>query len=185
MKQIILIRHGEVDIEYSRKIDSLELQEWVKRYDNSTVKPTSLPSEQTKIDAQDADIVLTSILRRAIDSAKVLGVEVAEENPIFNEAAIPEVNIPFFTLRPRNWLFILRLLLVAGLGKKERSLKASQMRAQKASAYLIEHTKHYNCVALVGHGGMNWLIRKALLNQGWVLKKSPSNRHWGVTLLEL
>ena len=185
MKQIILIRHAKVDIDNSQKMGSLELSHWVDTYDIAPIDTNSLPSEQTKVLVQSADVVLTSTLRRAIDSAGVLDAEVHEKNSFFNEAGIPEVKFPFIKLKPKSWLVILRVLLLLGLGKKDTSLKASKAQAEMAAKRLLALSLEHDNVALIGHGGMNWLIRKVLMKEGWVLEGKPSNANWGVTVLQI
>ncbi|HHD78923.1 MAG TPA: phosphoglycerate mutase family protein [Epsilonproteobacteria bacterium] len=184
MKEIILIRHAKVDIDNSQKIDALKLQAWVDAYDHAPIDAKSLPSDETKRLVQRADVVLTSTLRRAIDSAKVLGVDAREENSSFNEAAIPKVHIPFIKLKPKHWLMILRMLLLLGLGKKDTSLKASKRQAEKAAQILQAYAKEHDVIVLVGHGGMHWLIRIVLMKEGWVLHGKASNRNWGATVLK-
>lgn len=71
-----------------------------------------MPSTETMALAQSADVVVMSTFRRAMDSAKVLGVEIDEKNKLFNEASIPEIHIPYVKLNPKNWLVILRLMLL-------------------------------------------------------------------------
>ena len=102
MKQITLIRHAKVDIENSQKIDSHALQQCVKRYDTAHIHTKSLPNSNTIALVKCADVVLTSTLRRTIDSASVLGVNVYESNTLFNEAGIPEINVPFLKLKPKT-----------------------------------------------------------------------------------
>ena len=182
MKQIILIRHAKVDIDNTKKIDSQALQTWVNAYDTAPIESESLPTEKTIFLAQNADIVVTSTLRRAIDSAKVLGVEAHAKNPLFNEAAIPEIVIPYLKLKPKSWLVILRLMLLFGLGKKETSLKASKLQATQAAKELESLTHKYDKVALVGHGGMNWLIGKVLTQSGWVQEGKSGHDNWATTL---
>ena len=185
MKQIILIRHAKVDIDNSKKIDSRSLKKWVYAYDTAPIHTDSQPANETLELVQNVDVVLTSTLRRTIDSAQVLGLEVHEQNSLFNEAGIPEVNVPFVKLKPKNWLVILRVLLLLGLGKKDTSLKVSKSQAIKASQKLVVYSKEHDSVVLVGHGGMNWLIRKVLMQEGWVLDGKPSNTNWGVTVLQI
>ncbi len=184
MKQIILIRHAKVDIDNSKKIDSVSLKNWVETYDTANIHADSLPSEETIAMSKNADVVLTSLLKRAIDSAQVLDVAVYENNAIFNEALIPEVKIPFFKLKPKTWLVILRVLLLFGVGKKDASLQASKQQAKDASKRLLELTNEHDSVVLVGHGGMNWLIRKEFLKEGWSLEPNTSNKNWGMTVLK-
>ena len=182
MKQIILIRHAKVDIDNSQKIGSLALQNWVNDYDTAPIHTESLPSTETVRLVQSADVVVTSTLGRAIDSAKVLGVEVVEENSLFNEAAIPKVNIPFFKCKPKSWLVVLRLLLLLGLGKKDTSLKASKLQAKEAANKLLALSTVNTKVVLVGHGGMNWLIGRKLMQQGWMKEGKSSSKNWGLTI---
>lgn len=184
MTQITLIRHAKVDIDNSRKINAHSLQKWVEAYDVAPIHTESLPAQETVALAQSADVVITSTLSRTIDSAKVLGVDVYEENKIFNEAAIPEVNIPFLKLKPKIWLVILRVLLLFGLGKKDVSLKVSKMQANEAAQRLVTLSRKYDHVVLVGHGGMNWLIGKVLLKEGWILEGKWSHENWGVSVFK-
>ncbi|MBA1419943.1 MAG: hypothetical protein FAF03_03535 [Epsilonproteobacteria bacterium] len=182
MKQIILIRHAKVDIDNAKKIDSLSLQKWVDEYDTASIVHENMPSTETIAFAQKVDVVVSSTLRRAIDSAKILGVEVDEQNKLFNEAIIPKVNIPYVKLKPKSWLVILRLMLLLGLGKKETSLKASKAQAKKAAIRLEELSQGYDDVLLVGHAGMNWMIGKELGKEGWVLDTKTGHGNWGMSL---
>jgi len=185
VKQITLIRHAKVDIDNSKKINSLLLQQWIKEYDFAPIETRSLPPQETIYLAKNADIVLVSSLRRSLDSAKVLGVDVTEQNGIFNEAAIPEVKFPLLKLKPKTWLVILRILLLFGLGKKDTSLKASTLRAKEASQKLISLSTTHDHIALVGHGGMNWLISKELKKEGWKPEGKESHENWSATILTM
>lgn len=182
MKQIILIRHAKVIVNEKQKIHAKELIQWVKEYDQAPIDDTK-PSHLLYKIVQDTDIVLTSDLKRSIESAKLLGVIPHETNALFNEAGIPDAYLFPFKLRPKTWLFILRSLLLFGFGNKDHSLQASKIQAQKAADYLIEYSQIHNHVTLIGHGGMNWLIHKALIQAGWILTQKPSHQNWGITLL--
>ena len=183
MKQIILIRHAKVNIDNSQTIAAAALKNWVERYDVADIHFDSKPTQKTRDIVGSAGILVTSVLKRTIDSAKVLGVDSYEKNAIFNEAKIPNVNIPFLKFKPKTWLIVLRVLLLFGLGKKDVSLKASKLQAEEAAKRLLELSNEFESVVLVGHGGMNWLIRKVLMKEGWQLEEKPSNKNWGMTIL--
>ena len=183
MKQIILIRHAKVNIDNSQTISSAALKNWVERYDVADIHFDSKPTQKTRVIVEGAGVIATSVLKRTIDSAKVLGVDIYEKNAIFNEAKIPNVTIPFFKFKPKTWLIILRVLLLLGLGKKDASLKASKLQAEEAAGRLLELSNEFESVVLVGHGGMNWFIRKVLTKERWHLKEKPSNKNWGMTIL--
>jgi len=184
MKQITLIRHAKVDMDNTQKMDAASLKNWVKAYDMANIHTDSFPTQETITVAKSADIILTSSLRRTVESAKVLGVDIYESIAVFNEAKIPDVNIPFVKFKPKTWLVILRVLLLFGLGKKDASLCVSKQQAKDASKRLLELSSKHDSVVLVGHGGMNWLLRKELMKEGWCLEPKPSNKNWGVTTLK-
>jgi len=66
--------------------------------------------------------------------------------------------------------------------QKNNSLKASKAQAKQAAQRLIAMSKEYKHVVLIGHGGMNWLMAKALLKEGWVLEGKGSYENWGVSV---
>ena len=183
MKQIILIRHAKVDNDNSKKILSKDLQKWVKSYNDAPICKDSNPPEEIVNLTKNADIVLTSSLKRTKASADKLSLEVDEKNSLFDEAYIPEVNVPFLKLTPMWWLFIIRVLSFLNLGKIGLSLEKSKLQAQKATKILTTLSTKNDKIILFGHGGMNWLIRKKLLKDGWKLKEKPSNKNWGTAIL--
>ncbi len=185
MKQIILIRHAKVDIDNIQKISSLSMKNWVKAYDMADICSESKPTQKTIDVVKNTDVIVTSSLKRAIDSLNSLGADIYESSAIFNEASIPDVHIPFLKFKPKTWLVILRVFLLFGVGKKDASLKASKLQAKEAVKRLLELADAHENVVLVGHGGMNWLIRKVLMKEGWILEPDASSSNWGLTVFKL
>ncbi len=183
MRQITLIRHAKVDIDDTQKIDIDSLQKWVELYDQADILDKSRPDNEVINIANQADIILTSNLKRAIDSAKRLSVDIYDKNSLFNESKIPKINIPLLKLTPKKWLVVLRVLSFLDIGTTNATLKESKTQAQKAARKLTNLSNGYNNILLIGHGGMNWFIRKALLKDGWDLMSKPSNKNWGTTKL--
>lgn len=183
MKQIILIRHAKVDSESKERIYAASLKNWIEQYDNAEICADSLPTQKTIDVVEQADIVVTSKLQRTIDTAKVLDTDIYESNVLFNEAEIPEIEIPFLKCKPNSWLVIARVLSLLGFGKSASSHKTSKLQAKEGSQRLIEFSKKHTTVVLIGHGGMNWLLRKSLVKKGWTLQAGPSSKNWGMTVL--
>jgi broad specificity phosphatase PhoE len=181
-KTIILMRHGKVDIDTRARIDALSMKEWVKRYDSSPLNIESRPSQRSIESVCSSEYIFSSQLRRTHDSAKILGVFIDEEDALFNEADIPTVEIPFLKIRPKTWLIILRLLLILRMGKTNSSFQMSKKRAYLAALKLIEKSKEYEKIALIGHGGLNWLIGQVLTENGWRLLSPTSNKNWGLRI---
>ncbi len=176
--QIILVRHAKVSIDSSIKLKASQMRGWVERYDSSPIE-TSPPAPEVIAKINNADLVLSSSLTRTKDSLAAIGVFPKEANSLFDEAEIPRATGSLFRFRPKTWLVILRLMMLAGIGKKSQSLKASKGRAKEAAKYLVALSKKYDSIALMGHGGMNWLIGRELQKLGWKLEEQyGGNSNW-------
>jgi broad specificity phosphatase PhoE len=75
-------------------------------------------------------------------------------------------------------------MLLFGVGKKDASLKASKAQAKEAVQRLITLSKEHDHVVLVGHGGMNWLMSRVLIKEGWKLEGKGSHANWGTIVLK-
>ena len=182
-KEIVLIRHAKVKIDSKGRSSLLELQHWVKEYNTAELDESSQPNKEVHDVVNSADFLLTSILRRTIDSASKFDKKIDEKNELFNESSLPNVHIPWFKFKARTWRIILRLLFFVGRGKDDASFKVSKARAKKATDYLCEFSVEHNKVVLVGHGGMNFFMSRILRKQGWKLEGKASSKNWGLTKL--
>ena len=185
MKEIYLIRHGKVDIDNSKRIYVHEIKQWVDAYDTAPLDPNSIPTHNLHTLITHVDLVISSQKRRSIDSIKLLGRVTYESHSSFDEAKIPDSSIPFVKLKPKSWLSLLRILQMMGLGRTNSTLIASKKEAEKAVDFLITCLARHNTIAVVGHGGMNWLISKRLQKLGWNIEGKPMHHNWGVTKLRI
>lgn len=70
--EISLIRHGKSQCTENNRITCKEFESWVREYDyNGVFEENSYPSE-TLNKITKANIIITSDLKRAVDSAKLL-----------------------------------------------------------------------------------------------------------------
>ena len=176
---ITLIRHAKVLAQEDTKLHASEVPEWVEHYNTAPVEET-LPKDTVIQQIKRANIVVASSLSRTHDSLALLGVEPSMRDSVFDEAEVPLGKIPYIKLYPRQWLVVLRLMMLVGMGKGSSSLKASKSRAVKAENDLIALAQTKQSVALMGHGGMNWLIAKALEKEGWsCVEDGHSSKNWG------
>jgi broad specificity phosphatase PhoE len=127
--------------------------------------------------------VVSSTLRRTIDSLELLEVEIDEKSRLFNEAAIPMLNGRFVKLKPVHWLVLFRLLSLMGIGRWASTLRKSRAEAQKAAERLSELSAEHDYIVLMGHGVTNWLIRKAMLKKGWRRESREAHGNWGCTVI--
>ena len=185
MKKITLVRHARVKMDNKTKIDAIALPQWIYDYDHASLDEESLAPKETINAVKNADFVLTSQLRRTIDTAHLLDLEIDEQNELFNEASVPAITIPFLKFKAKTWLIIIRIFLFIELSRKRSRIKEAREEAKKASEHLFLLASKYDHIVVVGHGAKNWLIRKELLRMGWMLKGKPSNENWGITVLSL
>jgi len=182
---ITLIRHAKVLAKEDTKLYASEMTQWVEHYNTAPIDET-LPKSEVIQHIKSANVLVASSLSRTHDSLALLGTEANVKESIFNEAEVPAGKIPCIKLYPRQWLVILRLMMLVGIGKGSSSLKASKIRAVQAANELITLAESKENVALMGHGGMNWLIAKVLEKSGWgCVEDGHSSKNWGYKVYNL
>ncbi|WP_435235025.1 hypothetical protein ACR30L_14855 [Psychromonas sp. PT13] len=163
--EIILIRHGKPTAANNPRLSASGFAEWVERYNQSDIDPSSLPPKGLNCSLEGYFIV-TSQLPRAIDSAEIC----LNKKPDLilsrlNEMPLPCYNFPFI-LKAYTWLVIHRILWMLGISGRVESFKSAKIRAKKAAIQLhklaIEHKK----VAVFGHCLLNKYIAKELTKLG-------------------
>jgi len=179
MLKIILIRHAKVLLDNTQKISSSQMNTWVEAYNHAPID-TTLPSKEVIHYIKGADVVLASSLSRTFDSLSVIEVEPTEKNSLFDEIDLPQAKGTWLKLSSKTWLLLLRLMMLAGFGKKSKVYTEAKQRAKRASEYLIHLANTHESVALMGHGGMHWLVSKELERRGWeCVEQSGGSKNWG------
>ncbi|MFB7305424.1 histidine phosphatase family protein [Heyndrickxia sporothermodurans] len=115
--EITLVRHGKSLWIENKPIACQDFKNWVEKYDsNGVFEEKSYPSE-TLEKIGTANIVLTSDLKRAVESAKLLNPNIsAISDPLFRETElpIPLAKLVGLKLYPNIWAAILRCLWFSG-----------------------------------------------------------------------
>jgi broad specificity phosphatase PhoE len=183
--QISLIRHGKSRLTENEKITPLVFKKWVEKYDfNGVYEESSYPSA-TLEKVTSANIIVTSDLKRAVESARILNpASKIIPDPLFREVELPSRSFPLFNvkLKPSKWAIMFRLFWFSGYSKECESFAEAKLRASRASLRLIDYANEYNSVVLVGHGFFNRFIAKELQKKGW-RGKGDSNKHWSCNTL--
>ncbi len=185
MQKIILLRHGEVDIENYKNISANQFGKWVTAYNNSNIKPEFQSKDEVKKLLEKADVLICSNLKRSVQSLEVFDKIPFETNDIFNEAQLPFSNWKLLKLNPKIWLIIFRLLWFFGYSRNSESFKEAKQRAKSAAERLVELSKQNKTVILVGHGIINKLIQKELVALKWIESKKLQNKNWCYGVFEL
>ena len=183
MKKITFLRHARVDMDSSTPITAKMLKSWEEAYNNAPIIKDIPQNKALHQIFDEVDYILSSTLRRTQDSIALLGRSVDESNVLFNEAQIPILDGHFIKLKPTSWLVLFRILSLVGFGRWAVTLKETKMQAKDASRVLLEQSKEHDNIILVGHGVMNWLIRKELLASDWKSEGKDAHGNWGMTVL--
>lgn len=183
--EISLIRHGKSKWNDNRWVNYQGFKNWISQYDRHGIFEENKPYPFTTLKkAEAAAIILSSDLKRSIDSATVLKPDFSGPSlQIFREIEFPSVPelVKRLKLHPSSWAVILRVSWFGGYSKECESYKEANQRAGKAAELLIEYAEQYNSVVLVGHGFFNFLIAKWLKKKGWKGPKNSSFKHWEST----
>ena len=177
--KIVLVRHAKVLLKSSDPMGSVAMSRWLEAYDSAPVD-LSLPHDKTLNELiNESNTVVCSSLPRTAESLKVLQKDPDLADPIFNEAEIQPLTLPWIRLSPRLWLTMIRLLSLAGVGRFGKSMQKSKEQAEIAADKLVALAVENETVLLLGHGGMNWLIGKALMRKGWLVEHKLEYKNWG------
>lgn len=184
MFEILLIRHGIPSCDHSTKIRGCDFAEWVARYDCAPLDRNIPPPAELRSRLSTIPYLVTSSLRRSIESAMLIGEgKPVASHSLFDEAGIPTA-IPFrLSLLPSHWDALARAAWMVGWSPHNvESFRAAKARAIRAAAELEAFSREHGTVALVGHGMLNTLISRALRRSGWTGRGSP-RMYWGNVVL--
>ena len=184
MLEILLVRHGIPLCDHQTKIRGCNFAQWVAAYDRAPINHHSLPAPELRSRLAAVSCIVTSTLRRSIESASLVATgRPAASDPLFDEAGIPTA-IPFqFTLLPNHWDMLARAAWILGWSPGVESFRAVKKRATQAAARLETLAREHSSVALFGHGMLNTLIAHALRRSGWTGTGSP-RIYWGSVVLQ-
>ncbi len=187
MQKIILLRHGEVDIDTNKNISASQFKEWITKYNNANIKVEFSSKKEVENILNEADILVSSSLKRAVQSMELFDKTAFEVNTVFDEAELPCANWSLLKLKPKSWLIIFRILWFFGYSTNSESYKMFKSRVRRATKRLIDLSKEHKTVILIGHGVINNFIRKELLLAKYDEEKKLKNSNWdyGVFQLEI
>lgn len=175
---ITLIRHGKVLLDEQRRWRASELRDLIACYDRSSVKPP----EMNPVELPEGTVIMCSDLRRSTDSAMLAFNRFDTSDPLFREAELPD--LPALPFRSANVLLALsRISWSLGRSTGCESFSQFRVRCETAASALIDrHHQTGAPIILVGHGFLNHYVAKELCRRGWKGPRSPSARHWAVSV---
>ena len=176
---IILVRHGRPALSRKVKLDWRGYVTWWASYGESGLDKAERPPEQLATLARSADLIVSSPLPRARETAMALtGGQAVDSDPLFVEAPLPAPQIPFLKLRPGAWGVVSRICWWLGYAAKGESRWHAKARARLAADRLTEFAANHTMVVLCGHGWFNRMTRKVLRQRGWQCAYDGGDSYW-------
>ncbi|MGJ8559017.1 MAG: histidine phosphatase family protein [Litorimonas sp.] len=179
MDTIILVRHGKPALSRKVRLTWREFRDWWIRYDEGGIKPGQTPPKKVVQWAQDADIILSSPLRRAVESVELAAGRAPDMTlPGLVEAALPSPPLGLLKLRPKSWGTVARILWYMGYSDGMESHAEARARADAVCVQLEDCASAGRTVYVSGHGWFNRMIKGSLMARGWRCKSQNGDLHW-------
>lgn len=176
---IILVRHGKPALSRKVRLNWQEFRDWWIRYDEGGIKPGQLPPKKVAAWAKKADLVVSSPLPRAVESAALAAGRQPDEILIgLVEAPLPSPPLGGLKLRPKSWGTVARILWAIGYSDGMESRREARERANQVSELLAERAAGGKTVYVSGHGWFNRMVKGSLTQQGWRCKSQNGDLHW-------
>lgn len=179
--KIVLVRHGRSGHEHSGWMNREQFLRWREAYEAAGINPNDLPPQDLCVAAKETGVLVASVTRRAVDSAKAL----APGREILTSELLVELELLPPALGPVRLPLIGWALtfggrwLVRTLLRRPQFSSDEQQRLQAASAWLIQLAEKHGSVMAVTHASLRSALREELVRAGW-RDDIPSGRlrHW-------
>lgn len=182
---LIIARHGKPALSRKVKLTWQGYKDWWVRYDEGGLKPDQkFPKKLSKWVGR-ADVIMSSPLRRAIESAELISgrtVDVIEDRLV--EAALPPPRLFKLKLRPKTWGTLSRIVWQLGWSGGMESRVEARARVNDMCDILASHAAEGKIVYVSAHGWINRMLKGSLTKRGWKMKSQNGDLHWSFRRFE-
>lgn len=176
---IILVRHGKPALSRKVRLTWKEFRDWWILYDEGGIKPGQKPPKKVIQFAREADVVVSSSLRRAVESAELAAGRAPDRTlPGLVEAALPSPPLGPLKLRPKSWGTVARILWYLGYSDGMENHSEARARANAVCDDLEGCAAEGRTVYVSGHGWFNRMVKGSLMARGWRCKSQNGDLHW-------
>lgn len=180
---VTLARHGEPALSRKVRLNAPEYGDWWARYEVGGLKDGQTPPDGLIQIARDADVIIVSTRRRAIETAKaVVGDRTFATDETFIEAPLPPPPWPpWLRMSPKRLGFFARFWwwFFNNHGGQETRAEA-EVRAGQAADRLVALSDQGQDVLVVAHGFFNWMIADALKARGLTKLFDEGHAYWSL-----
>ncbi len=176
---IILARHGEPALERDVRLNWQGYEYWWHLYDEGGIKDSSLAPDAVRSLAQDADIVISSPLRRAVETAeRAVGHPPDLIMDTLVEAPLPPPNLGPIRLKPRPWGALARISWMLGFSRDKETYTQARARARETAKLLAAEASGGKTVFVTAHGWFNRMLRPELKKLGFKVTEDHGDQYW-------
>jgi broad specificity phosphatase PhoE len=180
---ITLARHGEPALSRKVRLNAPEYGEWWARYEVGGLKQGQTPPDGLIQIARDADVIIASTRRRAIETAEaVVAGKAYTADETFIEAPLPPPPWPpWLKMSPKRLGFFSRFWwwFFDHHGGQETRAQA-EVRADQAADRLIALADEGQDVLVLAHGFFNWMIARSLKQRGLTKLLDQGHGYWSL-----
>lgn len=183
IKQIVLIRHGEPDLNKKGWRNRKEAIQYMHDYDSVGVKP--LFKHPLCLDGLKTEPIYMSPIPRAASTAELAfpGFSL-DANINFREFERKTMKFCNIKMPLKFWTTGSRILWFMGMNKKDiESSREAKKRARNNAEFLVTRTGDRDQVILVAHGLHNKYVKKYLRKMGWKKVYDEGNGYLSVKVL--
>lgn len=183
---LVISRHGRPALNRREgpRLTWREYVDWWARYEAGSLAPDQMPPDSLMEAVADADVVLSSMRARAMETAALAAPHLqASPDAVFNEAPLPPPRLPGVRYLPKTWNVLARTAWLSGHAMDGESFKEARTRARLAAGVLNEAARQGK-VYLAAHGWFNRMLRPALRDLGWREVRDGGDKYWSFRVYE-
>ncbi len=176
---IIIVRHGKPALSRRVLLTWRGFADWWVKYDAGGIVPDQNVPEKIKDLAREADLIISSPLLRAVESAKLASgraPDIIEDELI--EAALPAPHMGPLKMGPKSWGTLSRIVWYFGWSGGMESHAQARARAERMCDRLAVHASGGKLVFVTAHGWFNRMVKGSLKKRGWKCVKQNGDLHW-------
>ena len=182
---IAIGRHGRPALSREVRLTAAEYRDWWRRYDEGGLAADQSPPPALRQLAAEADLLLSSTLPRAIETAQAIAEgRSIQHDAIFIEAPLPPPRVPG-RRTPGEWGVWARCAWWLGASDGQETRQEAEARAVEAAHRLIASARAGRNVLLCAHGWFNRMMRPVLLQAGWSCAIDGGDTYWSFRRYEL
>ena len=184
--EIILVRHGRPELSRNVRLTARDYEDWWARYDESGLRAGQRVPDRIAGFAARADKVVSSPLRRAVESA-TLARDGAAPDEIMNgmvEAPLPPPGLGPIKMRPISWGTVSRVLWLGGHAAGRETASAARARAARCAQELEALTGGERRITVFAHGWFNRMVGRQLRKRGWRMVEGRGDAYWSYRRFE-